>query len=82
MTEPYGVSASCGNTRDRLTLTPLQVPVPSSSTAPAVGSGPDITWFETPGQFNGTTSYLAGSGSAMGTYTPHANLLGVTNTTG
>ncbi len=81
MAEPYGVSASCSSTRGRLTLTPLQVPVPSSSTAPAVPSGPELTWFETPGQFNDTTSYPAGGGSAMGTYTPHTDFLGVINTT-
>jgi len=82
MAEPYGVSASCPSTRGHLTLTPLQIPGPSSSTAPAGPSGPELTWFETPGQFNDTTSYLAGGGSAMGAYTPHIDFLGVINTTG
>ena len=80
MAESYGVSASCSSTRGLLTLTPLQVLVPSSSTTPAVLSEPELSWFETPGQFNDTTtSYLASDGSVMGPYT---DFLGAINTTG
>jgi len=83
MAEPYSVSASCSSTRGLLTLTPLQVPMPGGSTAPAVPPEPELSWFETPGQFNDTTTpYLAGGGSVMGPHTPYTDFLGVINTAG
>ena len=79
--QPYSVSASCPSTRViLLTLASLQIPVPSSSTVLASPPQLDISSFETPGQFNDMTSYLAGGGSIVEPYSPYTAVPGAINT--
>ena len=77
---PYNVSASCPSTRILLTFASLQIPAPSSSTALAVPPQLEISSFETPGQVNDTTLYLAGGGSIAGPYIPYTDFPGAINT--